>query len=494
MEKSIVIESFKKTPDRSAGDCGGCLTEHVISEQSHIEKEQVKSETPRTNPNDSIGFNFELPLLSPLMPELYQANFFKHWNQSPSLLKSSPLFVRPSEPHSPVPLSSEFVSCNEEDPLLPEHPALTVEAVQYSAEEKTKQQVHKRPLPNFQEQENENEKSEHLSINEASFPNSPMAFNLTSTPIRRVADSLSTELGKELKGTAAVTKPAMQPPLIVVSPAGLITVVLKKQVAVEMSLDRAVRLINPRHQSAVAINNKGDEACIVQRSLKIYQSHTSLEISASAERYVQINEDSMLFASREGCYRIVNDKLYAAKPTFSDLSHDMSVTLLFSASGYGPHLLLKCQQVTERARYENADNGATLIWINGIRVKQLPNGDACVTNGEKFMRVSPTQGSATVATAHVNLKTDGLGWMKVHYGRNFVEVAPNSMLVSNRSVEGGFDSGRNFFFKPTPSRFRVHDDDKWDDVYEDYQRESDGRKLCERHTRQAFQHACKYAY
>ncbi|ELU14216.1 hypothetical protein CAPTEDRAFT_191685 [Capitella teleta] len=324
------------------------------------------------------------------------------------------------------------------------HPALTVEAVQYYAEEKTNEQVHKRPLPNFQEQENENENSEHLSINEASFPNSPMAFNLTSTPIRRVADSLSTELGKELQGTAAVTKPAMQLPLIVVSPAGLITVVLKKQVAVEMSLDRAVRLINPRHQ--------------------------------------------------ERCYMIVNDKLYTAKAIFSDLSHDMSVTLLFSASGYGSHLLPKCQQVTERARYENADNGATLIWINGIRVKQLPNGDACVTNGEKFMRVSPTQGSATVATAHANLKTDGLGWMKVHYGRNFVEVAPNSMLVSNRSVEGGFDSGRNFFSKPTPSRFRVHDDAKWDDVYEDYQRESDGRKLCERHTRQAFHHACKYAY
>ncbi|ELU07003.1 hypothetical protein CAPTEDRAFT_204608 [Capitella teleta] len=488
-----VIASAKKTPDRSAGDCGVCLTEHVIIEKKDLPEEPAKSEIP-SNANDSIGFDFELPFLSPLcMPELYQSNFFNHLNQS-SLLKSSPLFIRTSDPHSPAPLASELFSDNEEDPLLPEHPALTVEEIQYHGENETDQQIHTRPLPNFQEQENRTEKTEDLSINEASLPSSPLAFNLTSTPIQRVVDGLSVELGRMLRVTT--TNPGMQPPLIVVSPAGLITVVLNKQVAVEMSLDRAVRLINPRHQSAVAINNKGDEACIVERSSKIYQSHTALEIAASAERSVQINEDSMLFASREGCYKIVNDKLYAAKPTFSDLSYDMSVTLLFSASGYGPHLLQKCRQVTERARYENAENGTTLIWINGIRVKQMANGDVSVTNGDKFMRVSPTQGSATIATARVNMKTDGQGWMKVHYDWKFVEVhAANSMLVSNRSVEGGFDSGRKFFFKPTPSRFRVHDDDERDEgAYEDYQRESERRDYYQRQTRQALQHTCKYAH
>jgi len=48
------------------------------------------------------------------------------------------------------------------------------------------------------------------------------------------------------------------------------------------------------------------------------------------------------------CYRLTQYGLKAnPTPDFSDLSQDMSVTLLFSSSGYGPHLIAQYEDVAQ---------------------------------------------------------------------------------------------------------------------------------------------------
>jgi len=48
------------------------------------------------------------------------------------------------------------------------------------------------------------------------------------------------------------------------------------------------------------------------------------------------------------CYRLTQYGLKAnPTPDFTDLSQDMSVTLLFSSSGYGPHLIAQYEDVAQ---------------------------------------------------------------------------------------------------------------------------------------------------
>ncbi|ELU17629.1 hypothetical protein CAPTEDRAFT_185207, partial [Capitella teleta] len=247
------------------------------------------------------------------------------------------------------------------------------------------------------------------------------------------------------------------PPWMMVSQAGMIHIILKHGVTVEMTLDRAVRLINSKHRSVVAVNSSGSSACLVERSLKSFQEGSSVEICSDDDRFIRIEPESMLFASEGRCYRIANNQLYLARPVFADLSHDVSVTLLFSSSGYGPQLINKCQNVIERATFHSdTETGASVIFINGTKIRQLENGDAVVTCRDKYLRASPVGGFMIVGTREVNMKADSKGKIRVYQRNEFVEVKATRLLVSNRVVEGGFDHQRKVFIRPTPPRFIAH--------------------------------------
>ena len=56
---------------------------------------------------------------------------------------------------------------------------------------------------------------------------------------------------------------------VYVSPAGLLTVLLKHDVAVEMTLDRTIRVVNHKHKAVAASNSKGTASCIHHGMAKV---------------------------------------------------------------------------------------------------------------------------------------------------------------------------------------------------------------------------------
>ena len=66
-----------------------------------------------------------------------------------------------------------------------------------------------------------------------------------------------------------------------VAPSGLITVLLRHEVAVEMTLDRSIRVVNHRHQSVAATNNRGNSSCIYHACAKVYQERTCTDVEVS---------------------------------------------------------------------------------------------------------------------------------------------------------------------------------------------------------------------
>ena len=55
---------------------------------------------------------------------------------------------------------------------------------------------------------------------------------------------------------------------------GLLTVMITKNIAVEMTLDRAIRIVNHEDHSVAAVNRIGDMACIHHNGAKIYHDGT----------------------------------------------------------------------------------------------------------------------------------------------------------------------------------------------------------------------------
>jgi len=164
------------------------------------------------------------------------------------------------------------------------------------------------------------------------------------------------------QSSASSVSPVLYP-VVYVSPAGLLTVLMRQEVAVEMTLDRAIRVVNHAHKAVAATNGRGNASCIYHVAAKIYQDRTSTQLELYGGRRAKMTTEVMEFGTVAGttlpgtstpkmnqaeCYRLTQYGLKAnPTPDFTDLSQDMSVTLLFSSSGYGPHLIAQYEDVAQ---------------------------------------------------------------------------------------------------------------------------------------------------
>jgi len=156
-------------------------------------------------------------------------------------------------------------------------------------------------------------------------------------------------------------------PVVYVSPAGLLTVLMRDDVAVEMTLDRAIRVVNHPHKAVAATNGRGNASCIHHAAAKIYQDRTTTQLELYDDRRAMMTTEDMVFGLRaasgpsappstdtdngqrpSASYRLTKFGLIpSANQEFADLSQDLSVTLLFSSSGYGPHLIAQYEEVAQ---------------------------------------------------------------------------------------------------------------------------------------------------
>lgn len=292
---------------------------------------------------------------------------------------------------------------------------------------------------------------------------------LTSTPIRGQSNindlpplsDIDLSLSQVTSCDPVILTPeayggGQEPPYVAISKCGLISIMCRDNIMVEMTLDRALRMTNGKYKSATAVNNKGNMAAIHSPHTWMLQEETRTEISTACMKRVKVSPDSMVFASGERCFEIYNDKLYVTRPEFSDLSHDRTVSLLSSSSSYGPQLIPICQQVVSSARFTPSSPDLFTVKINGVTIKQNNLNTVSVICDNKFLRASPRKGEVMVSTPHVQMEIKARGYTKLHQRQQFVQMTSSSMLVSNRRVEGGFIYSQNkVFFKPTPFKYTV---------------------------------------
>ena len=248
---------------------------------------------------------------------------------------------------------------------------------------------------------------------------------------------------------AAPPPPDKSYPLVYVSPGGLLTVLLKHDMAVEMTTDRTIRVVNNRHTSAASINARGSSAAIFHCGAKIYQTGTTTEAHLFWERRARMQTEGFTFACGDTCYEYVfgrSDNIQITHPNFQDLSKDMTVTLLFSSSQYGPHFIEQYNEVASQAKYMTLDNGGFLVFVNETCIQQEITGEVTVLSGPKMIHMSPITGTVRLETHFVKIAVDD--WLvQVQRCGHKLLASTEDFLLTNGNVEVGFDQNHRVKFR-----------------------------------------------
>lgn len=224
-------------------------------------------------------------------------------------------------------------------------------------------------------------------------------------------------------------------PSIYVSNAGLISVLLRHDMSVEMTVDRTIRVVSHQHMMAVATDSRGTSACLYHPALKVIQQGTTTDIATDAVR-VHMGHDDVAFAIGHSRYRFdAYDIQPATHVKFSDIFKDQSVNLLFSSEGYGESLVPQCLEVASKAEYANLPKGGVIVRINGVKVTQTGGGDVTVVTGAKFIRLSPSFGMTRLGNRFIDIEIERDWSSRVSRGPHCFFAGDHHVIISNGKLE-----------------------------------------------------------
>lgn len=194
-------------------------------------------------------------------------------------------------------------------------------------------------------------------------------------------------------------------PTVYVSPAGLITVLLKYDVAIEMTVDKNIRVVNHRHKAVAASNNRGSANCVYHVAAKIYQEGTKVEAEVFGDRRARMQTDGILFAASTEVYLLDDKHIVPSHFIFNNMSKDSSVNILFGASGqnFTNDVLIQCDAITKSSKYYFHKDGSTTIIINGVKIHQDAQGEVSVKAGPRIISTSPVFGNIYLQTHFVEI-------------------------------------------------------------------------------------------
>ena len=229
-------------------------------------------------------------------------------------------------------------------------------------------------------------------------------------------------------------------PSIYVSSAGLISVLLRNDISVEMTVDRTIRVVSHNHMMAVATDSRGTAACLYHPAVKVFQMGNTTDIATHNFRAQMGGNDCIVFSNGVNYFRLEGAELQPTAPMkFIDILRDQSVNLLFSSEGYGETLVASCMQVAAQAEYANLPKGGVIVRINGVKVTQTGGGDVTVVTGAKFIRLSPNSGTTRLGNRFVDIEVEKDWSVKLTRGSHSFVYAKKRAMVCNGKMEAGFD-------------------------------------------------------
>ncbi|XP_063984828.1 uncharacterized protein LOC135166495 [Diachasmimorpha longicaudata] len=235
----------------------------------------------------------------------------------------------------------------------------------------------------------------------------------------------------------------------VATPHGTISLRLHNKIRVDMTIDRAVRVINFKNNIVLSLNGSGSAAALLHPNGRIYQYGSRVEILAhdshGNNKYAKMWYKGVSFTSEQCALVYLVDAAGTRTTTdsFSDMSQDFSLSVFYSESRHGPGCLQEATAALGAAQYWLTDEGVENWMINNVRISQTPDGLVRIArNSNKYqLRTSPSNGTASLTTPflHCTASLGQTSHLFVRRGERRMHYDGTSFIVRNAGHSAGFD-------------------------------------------------------
>ena len=243
-------------------------------------------------------------------------------------------------------------------------------------------------------------------------------------------------------------------PSLFVSDNGLITVLLRNGICLEMTPKRDLRLVNHTKKLVAATNDRGNSSIMIHPAMKLVQSGTTTELDLFLARKAKMKTENITFGNHFSSYKFDYKKIVEDScPMFRDLIEDESVDFLFSPNHkLKEDLVSECIEKSTEAHFDYFPNGGFKVFINGVRVVQNSRGDVYVSNGPKLLRMSATSSRLGIQTHFIEASVEANWNVKVKRGTHMLNASHLGFVVSNGHIEAAFDDRNRLNVVRLPDR------------------------------------------
>ena len=243
-------------------------------------------------------------------------------------------------------------------------------------------------------------------------------------------------------------------PSLFVSENGLITVLLRNGICLEMTPKRDLRLVNHSKKLVAATNDRGSSSILIHPALKLVQNGTTTELDLFLARKAKMKTESITFGNHFRSYKFDYKKIVEETcPMFRDLTEDESVDFLFSPNiKRKDDLVAECIEKSIEAHFDYFSNGGFKVFINGVKVVQTSRGDVYVTNGPKNLQMSATSSRLEIQTHFIEASVEANWNVKVKRGTHTLNASHMGFVVSNGHIEAAFDDRNRLQVVRLPDR------------------------------------------
>uniref|UniRef100_A0A1A9W2F2 Uncharacterized protein n=1 Tax=Glossina brevipalpis TaxID=37001 RepID=A0A1A9W2F2_9MUSC len=194
---------------------------------------------------------------------------------------------------------------------------------------------------------------------------------------------------------------------------GTIQLRLRDGIRIDMTLDKAVRVLNQRSMVAIALSRNCSNSALIHPNGRILQSGSKVEIvtydgmkTNNYVRYAKMWYKGVSFTS-ESCaliYLVDTAGTRTTTDTFTDLTKDYTLTVFYDDSRHGPSYVQDVNEVIQNSTYSYTEEGTEIYEINGFRITQAADGLVKLTrtHNKCLIRTSPGNGSATLTTPGIH--------------------------------------------------------------------------------------------
>nr|KAF7407098.1 hypothetical protein H0235_014754 [Vespula pensylvanica] len=235
----------------------------------------------------------------------------------------------------------------------------------------------------------------------------------------------------------------------VATPHGTISLRLRNRIRVDMTVDRAVRVINFKNNIVLSLSCSGAAAALLHPNGRIYQYGSRVEILAhdthGNNKYAKMWYKGVSFTCEQCALVYLVDAAGTRTTTdsFSDMSQDFSLSVFYSGSRHGSSCLQEAATALGAAQYWMTDEGVENWIINNVRISQTPDGLVRIArNSNKYqLRTSPSNGTASLTTPflHCTASLGQTSHLFVRRGERRMHYDGTSFIVRNAGHSAGFD-------------------------------------------------------